>query len=121
MSTLQEIDHLMTLTTNGIKTYETATEAYAEELREWMNTPVGSVYGKPWWGTIIGQFKHEPTNQSHIQVAIQNRMYQKISEDLPNLQIQGISFAEETGEIDAGFLTIQLPEGTITVSTATED
>lgn len=108
---MKEIDHLMTLGTNGLKEYSTELESKAAMLREWLDTPVGSIYGLPSWGSILAQFKHEPTNLAHVQVAIESRLLQKLSEDLPGLKVTGISYTER--EFDWAQLTIKLPEGTI--------
>lgn len=108
---MKEIDYLMTLGTNGLKEYSGELEAKAAMLREWLDTPVGSIYGQPAWGSILAQFKHEPTNQQHVQVSIESRLLQKLAEDLPDLKITGIGYSER--EIDWAQLTIKLPEGTI--------
>ncbi|WP_147200788.1 hypothetical protein [Pantoea sp. CCBC3-3-1] len=108
---MKEIDYLMTLGTNGLKEYSSELESKGAMLREWLDTPVGSIYGLPGWGNILGQFKHEPTEQAHVQVSIESRLLQKLSEDLPELKITGIDYSER--EIDFAQLTIKLPEGTI--------
>lgn len=112
-----EIDHLMTLGVSGVKTYESAVEAKAEQLREWLNTPKGKVWGNRSWGTIMQEFKHEPTNLSHVQIAIESRLLMKLQEDLPDLSVQAISFTEV--DFDLGKLTIQIPEGTISEEVST--
>lgn len=108
---MKEIDHLMTLGTNGLKEYSGELEAKAAMLREWLDTPVGCVYGLPSWGNILAQFKHEPTNLPHVQVAIESRLLQKLADDLPDLKITGIGYTER--DFDWAQLTIKLPEGTI--------
>ncbi|HHA1396849.1 hypothetical protein [Enterobacter soli] len=108
---MKEIDHLMTLGTNGLKQYSGQLESKAAMLREWLDTPVGSVYGNPGWGNILSQFKHEPTNLAHVQAAMESRLLTKLSEDLPDLKVNGIGYTER--EFDWAQLTIKLPEGTI--------
>lgn len=108
---MKEIDYLMTLGTNGLKEYSGELESKAAMLREWLDTPVGSIYGMPSWGNILAQFKHDPTNQVHVQVTIESRLLQKLSQDLPDLKITGIGYSER--EIDWAQLTVKLPEGTI--------
>ncbi|PLR30231.1 hypothetical protein CYR55_22370 [Chimaeribacter californicus] len=108
---MKEIDHLMTLESNGLKEYGGELQSKAAQLREWLDTPVGSVYGLPGWGCILNQFKHEPTNQAHVQVTIECQLLQKLAEDLPNLKITGIGYIER--DFDWAQLTIKLPEGTI--------
>ena len=108
---MKEIDYLMSLGTNGLKEYSGELEAKAAMLREWLDTPVGAIYGLPSWGNILAQFKHEPTALPHVQVAIESRLLTKLFEDLPELKITGIGYAER--EFDFAQLTFKLPEGTI--------
>ncbi|RAU45274.1 hypothetical protein DBY68_016785 [Pseudocitrobacter sp. RIT415] len=107
-----EIDYLMSLTSTGLRTYNTELEAKAAALKEWIDTPVGSVYGLPAWGNILSEFKHDPIGSDRVQVAIESRLLQKLSEDVPSLKIKGVSFAGQ--EFDLGVITIRIPEGTIT-------
>jgi len=115
---MQEIDHLMTITTSGVKTYKSAVEALAERFREWLNTPVGSVWGNPGWGNILDEFRHEPTDLSHVQVAIENRLLAKLKIDLPEIGVQSITATEI--EMDYIQVVINIPEGTLTVVTSTD-
>lgn len=108
---MKEIDYLMGLGTNGLKEYSGELEAKAGMLREWLDTPVGSIYGLPGWGNILARFKHEPTNLAHVQAALESRLLQKLGEDLPELKITGIGYTER--DFDWAQLTIKLPEGTI--------
>lgn len=108
---MKEIDHLMTLETNGLKEYGGELQSKASQLREWLDTPVGSVYGRPSWGCILHQFKHQPMDSIREQVNVECRLLQKLSQDLPNLRITGISYVPRT--IDWAQLIIKLPEGTI--------
>ena len=114
---MQEVDHLMTVTTAGVKTYSRAVEALAERFREWLNTPVGSVWGNPGWGNILPQFKHEPTGMSHVQIAIENRLLSKLKTDLPELGISSISVSEEA--FDYLRIVIDIPEGSLSAVTTT--
>lgn len=114
---MQEVDHLMTVTTAGVKTYSHAVEALAERFREWLNTPVGSIWGNPGWGNILPEFKHEPTNMSHVQVAIENRLLSKLRTDLPELNISSITVSEES--FDYIRIVINIPEASLTSVTTT--
>ena len=115
---MQEIDHLMTLNTSGVKTYKSAVEALAERFREWLNTPVGSIWGNPGWGNILGEFQHEPTSLSHVQVAIENRLLAKLKVDLPEVSIKSITVSEI--EFDYIQVVISIPEGSLLVVTSTD-
>ena len=106
-----EIDYLMTLTSTGLRTYDTPLEAKAAMLKEWIDTPMGSIYGRPGWGNILSEFKHDPIGSDHVQVAIESKLLQKLAEDLPSLKINGISLIGQ--EFDLAIISIRLPEGTI--------
>lgn len=108
---MREIDHLMTLYTGGMKTYGSDVEALGERFREWLNTPVGSIWGNPGWGNILPEFKHAPTNQSHIQVAMENRLLTKLRSDLPEMNIRNVRITEE--EIDLLKISLGVSQGTI--------
>lgn len=111
-----EIDYLMGLTSTGLKTYSTELDAKAAMLQEWIDTPVGSVYGMPGWGNILSEFKHDPIGSSHVQVALESRLLRKLSEDLPALNIKGILFTGQ--DFDLGVIEIRIPEGTIRTGTS---
>lgn len=115
---MQEIDHLMKLNTSGIKTYKSAVEALAERFREWLNTPVGSVWGNPGWGNILGEFQHEPTSLSHVQVAMENKLMAKLKVDLPEISIQSITVKEI--EFDYVQIAIDIPQGSLVIVTSTD-
>lgn len=108
-----EIDALLTLDLSGVKTYNTEEEVYAARLYEWLNTYEGDIYGNPGWGNILPKFKHEPTNQSHVQVAIESRLLSKLQDDLPEVPISGI-LVEEGDDLDYLKITIQIKGTTIT-------
>lgn len=109
---MREIDHLMTLYTGGMKTYGSEIEALGERFREWLNTPVGSIWGNPAWGNILPVFKHEPTTKSHIQVAMENRLLSKLRSDLPEMNIRNVVIQE--GDVDLLIIKIGIPQGAIT-------
>lgn len=94
-----EIDYLMTLTSTGLRTYDTPLEAKAAMLKEWIDTPMGSIYGLPGWGNILSEFKHDPIGSDHVQVAIESKLLQKLAEDLPSLKINGISLTGENSTL----------------------
>ncbi|CAB5618481.1 MULTISPECIES: hypothetical protein [Enterobacteriaceae] len=113
MNNFNEIDPLLTLELSGVKTYASQEEAWAARLYEWLNTPVGQVYGNPSWGNILPEFKHEPTNQTHIQIAIEARLLVKLTVDLPDVPIRGIS-VREGSDMDMLTIAIQIQNIVIT-------
>lgn len=113
MANYNEIDPLLALELSGVKTYSSQEEAWAARLYEWFNTLQGEVYGDPSWGNILPQFKHEPTNLSHIQVAIEARLLAKLAVDLPDVPVRGLSVKE--GEaMDMLKIAIQIQSTVIT-------
>lgn len=108
---MREIDHLLTLSTDGIKTYSSEVTALGERFREWLNTPVGSIWGNPGWGNILPEFKHEPTGKNHIQVAMENRLLAKLRSDLSEMNIRSVSIFER--EIDLLVIKIGIKQGVI--------
>ncbi|HBU7546936.1 TPA: hypothetical protein MC769_003245 [Klebsiella aerogenes] len=119
MASYNEIDPLLTLELSGVKTYNNQQEAWAARLYEWFNTFQGDIYGDPAWGNILPQFKHEPTNQSHIQVAIEARLLAKLAEDLPDMPISGVA-VREGSEIDKLRVSIQIQDIVITEEVRTK-
>ncbi|EAV1590961.1 hypothetical protein HCK74_004429 [Salmonella enterica] len=113
MSNFNEIDPLLTLELSGVKTYASQEEVWWARLYEWLNTPVGQVYGNPSWGNILPEFKHEPTNQSHIQIAIEARLFSKLRIDLPDVPASGL-MVREGSEIDKLVIAIQIHDTVIT-------
>lgn len=113
MANYNEIDPLLALELSGVKTYSSQEEAWAARLYEWLNTPVGEVYGNPSWGNILPEFKHEPTNQTHIQIAIESRLLVKLNVDIPDVPVRGIS-VREGSEMDMLKIAIQIHSTVIT-------
>jgi hypothetical protein len=113
MASYNEIDPLLALELSGVKTYGSQDEAWAARLYEWFNTFQGDIYGDPAWGNILPQFKHEPTNLSHVQIAIEARLLAKLVVDLPDVPISGLS-VREGDAMDKLVVTIQIQGAVIT-------
>ncbi|EFL7402742.1 hypothetical protein VT15_004435 [Escherichia coli] len=113
MANNNEIDPLLTLELSGVKTYESQEEAWGARLYEWLNTYQGEVYGDPSWGNVLPQFKHEPTNLSHVQIAVEAMLLQKLTVDLPDIPISGLS-VDEGDAFDKLKISIRIRDITIT-------
>ena len=113
MPNIHEIDPFLALELSGVKTYSTQEEAWAARLYEWLNTTQGEVYGDPAWGNILPQFKHEPTNYSHVQIAIEARLLTKLAQDLPDVPINGLE-VREGDEIDKLKISVKIMDTVIT-------
>lgn len=85
---MDEIDFLMRVTSGGVTTYEDA-DALIAQLDEWLNTPRGSIYGRPDWGNLFIRYKHQPTDDS-TAVIIENEILPVLKRDLPALRIGGL-------------------------------
>lgn len=113
MASYNEIDPLLTLELSGVKTHNNQQEAWAARLYEWFNTFQGEIYGDPAWGNILPRFKHEPTNLSHIQIVIEAQLLAKLTVDLPDVPISGIS-VREGSDMDMLRVSIQIQDIVIT-------
>ncbi len=85
---MDEIDFLMSVESGGVTTHEGEFSEMAQ-LDEWLHTPVGSIYGMPYWGNRLSRYKHEPTDDS-MAVIIENELLIDLRRDLPNLKLSGI-------------------------------
>lgn len=85
---MEEIDFLMRLESGGLSVHEGAL-GIAAQLDEWLHTPVGSIYGNPFWGNRFTRYKHETTDTS-MAVIIENEMLCDLRRDLPQIPLAGI-------------------------------
>ena len=83
-----EISHLLEIENGELVTFDDQT-AEGEQVRFWLNTPQGSVWGKPWWGHPHDKFKHEPLDEN-LQVLISMKTISAIRRDLPHIAIRDI-------------------------------
>lgn len=99
---MNEIDYLMRLDQGGVIEFGGNDGAIAQ-IREWLDTPQGQVWGKPQWGNLLSQFKHEPMDEI-TEVAMENTIMLTIKSDLPRIDIGGIRV--KCLDIDAYKITI---------------
>lgn len=85
---MQEIDYLLRLNAEGVLTFA-GNHAVVAQVREWLDTPRGQVWGKPYWGNLLSQFKHMPINDDTAS-SMEAFILLTIGEDLPNARIDGI-------------------------------
>lgn len=76
-----EIDYLLETDAAGVKTYDSADGGVLEHIvREWLDTPLGSVWGQPHYGHRFIQFRHQPQG-SDLEVAIELSIVSKLPKD----------------------------------------
>lgn len=107
-----EIDYLMNINAGGVIVHSDD-DSKLNNLIEWLETPQGSVWGRPSWGNELEQFKHEPTQSSATTVNIEFSILNGVERDLPSLQITRILCKEDKNDIDKFNITICTPFGNI--------
>lgn len=112
MSIKAEIDFLLTLDPSGVRVLE-GDDSNLEQLREWLSTPEGTVYGRPGWGHPLNQYRHEPPNANTAR-AIENSLLLKLVNDMPELAISRI-LCEPAGK-DMYYIGIVTPRGVIEIN-----
>lgn len=85
---MTELDFLMTLDSGGVVEKEDGA-AYVEVVREWLSTPISTVWGDPSWGNNLNQYKHQPQSTT-TESAIENSILLKLPTDCPSIKIGAI-------------------------------
>lgn len=106
----KEIDYLMGMSESGVITYSDA-DADVNNVLEWLDTPKGSIYGRPEWGNEFVKFKHEPTNSEVTAMNIEFNVIQTITRDLPNIVLVSIFCEPSTEFPDLYAIRLGLPRG----------
>lgn len=107
-----EIDYLMESNESGVIVWQDA-NSQLNRIREWLDTPMGTVYGWPDWGNELAQFKHEPTKSDYTAVNIEFAVLTGIARDLPGIVVQQIRCDEAEDEIDEYVITIGTQYGIV--------
>lgn len=110
---MREIDYLMEMNESGVIVHDDD-KSQINQLKEWLDTPQGSIWGNPTWGNTCADFTHEPTHSSLTAVNIEFALLDGIERDLPHIQISDIWCEPHPEEIDRYQITIGTPQGTIT-------
>lgn len=109
---MNEVDYLLNLNESGVVVYDNYSAAI-NNVKEWLDTPEGSVWGRPYWGNNLDQFKHEDTNSKITAVQIEFSILQGLARDLPFLQISSIWCEPHPEIIDRYLVTIGLNDGIV--------
>lgn len=104
MSIITEYEHLMALSaTEGLETLYDV-EALHDRIKEWFETPQGTIADLPAWGHNLSSFKHDPPG-SYIEVMLEMAIMRKLPRDVKNLQI--VALRVDYPEIDICRITIK--------------
>lgn len=85
---MAELDYLLSIDETGVIVHENA-DAEINQIREWLHTPRGSIWGIPSWGNVLSQYKHEPANDD-TAASIENSILLSIGNDLPGITLTRI-------------------------------
>ncbi|WP_270820497.1 hypothetical protein [Aeromonas sp. Y311-2] len=116
---MTEIDYLMQLDESGVQLREQE-DAMINNVAEWMDTPIGSVYGRPGWGNRFISFKHEPPGED-LEVAIENMIVTDLPRDVRGVVVRGIRCEYNQREIDICSVTIVTNFGTLSTQLNTKE
>jgi hypothetical protein len=109
MAIIEEYHHLIELDPRTSITQFQDGEAMNDRIKEWFETPEGTVADLPAWGHNLLQFKHEPLSPS-LSVMVKTAILRKMPVDIRNLFI--IKIAVEFKEIDLCYTNIVHRMGT---------
>ena len=66
-------------------------EAMAERIREWLDTPEGTMAHHPSWGHNLLQFKHDPLSEyGNLDVLIEMEIAVKLPIDIEDIILVGV-------------------------------
>ncbi|WP_318491899.1 hypothetical protein [Photobacterium leiognathi] len=85
---MNEIDYLLRINEEGVITFSGG-YAQVSIVREWLDTPRGTVWGKPDWGNMLAQYKHLPIDID-TAASMQAHIARSLAYDLPQIQLDGI-------------------------------
>lgn len=104
MATIFDADHLIkTDISADVKRYEDG-DSIGERIKEWLETPEGTVADLPDWGHNLIGFKHDPQSPA-TEILIEMAIASKISLDIKDLVLLGVGV--EYLDIDLFSVTIR--------------
>lgn len=90
--------HLKSAPDQDVEKFSNA-QAMNERIREWFETPEGTMAHNPSWGQNISPFKHDPMSKtSGLDVQIEMAIVYKLPLDVEDIQIVGVDV--DISEID---------------------
>lgn len=82
-------------------------DALEERIRDWLETPQGSVADQPEWGNTLSLYRHAPINND-LLISMEMDILTRLPADVDGVNIQGIRIQEE--EIDTVRISILFNE-----------
>lgn len=113
-----EIDYLMRLNESGVIVHE-GEDAAANNVTEWMDTPVGHVYGNPRWGNRFASFRHAPPSEA-VEIGLENMIVTDLPRDVAGVVVRGVRCSASGTEIDIYNVQIDTNIGFISHTLTTE-
>ena len=110
MATPVEIDQQLESSPAGIITHVGA-EAINNNLREWFETPYGSMADNPDWGHRLTPFQFQPTDDL-TAILIEMSIVSTLPYDIPSVQLRGVRVVYS--EIDLCRIILQHQYGLFT-------
>lgn len=104
---IHELDYLLTLGQSGVEQFAGG-EAEVNQVKEWLATPNGAVYGMPSFGHDLKEFLHQPNSSSVDEVEAEIIIVNGLNRDLPHLSIHSISVRPHKIEPDKSMVRIVL-------------
>ncbi|WP_429169405.1 hypothetical protein [Aeromonas hydrophila] len=93
-----EIDYLLAMDESGVIIHENDA-AVLNNVAEWMDTPVGHVYGNPAWGNRFAAFRHEPPSEA-VEIGIENMVVTDMPRDVVGVVVRGVRCSSSPDKID---------------------
>lgn len=106
----QTIDYLMNLNEQGVVVH-TDSDVILNDITEWLDTPVGSIFGNPSWGNELATFKHENMNDD-LAISAENSISRGLTRDLPAIAAVS-SIDVDIADFDRYQLVVTTPYGSI--------
>ena len=85
---VDEIDYLLSIDASGLIIHS-GSDILMNQLSEWIDTPVGSVWGNPGWGNTLTQYRHLPPS-SATSASIESSIIIKLPRDLPRIAVNKV-------------------------------
>lgn len=89
-----EIYYKLSATIDGVVTHS-GSEAKLARIAEWLDTPVGAVWGAPHWGNDLSQYRHMPMS-GDTAAAIENHIVTKLPLDIADVSMSSIKVTPVT-------------------------
>ncbi|MET4696652.1 hypothetical protein [Endozoicomonas lisbonensis] len=109
---MNELDYLLGLDSQGIKTHSQA-EALNNRIRDWFANPVGTIADQPEWGSNHQYFQFSAEG-SDTEAMMEMTLIPKLRMDLKGISIRGVRVSWQS--IHECMVTLLHQFGTVTVT-----